>query len=103
MVMTGDTAATIELNISDIAENYIILSKSEAEIKEIISKTQYELRKIVDIFPNNGQNCTLDNIPASLDVHITRNEVLVRIPYPKGWLVDLLYPSFKEIQSILYS
>jgi hypothetical protein len=91
----------MKMNIPDIAENYIILSKSETEIEEIISKIQYVLRKLVDIFPINGQNFILDNIPANLDVHITRNEVLARIPYQKGWLIDRLYLSFKEIQSIL--
>jgi len=101
ITMTGDSASTVKMNIPDIAENYIILSKSETEIKEIISKIQYELRKLVDIFPSNGQNFVLDSIPANLDVHITRNEVLARIPYQKGWLIDRLYFSFKEIQSIL--
>lgn len=101
VTMAGGSASTVLMNIPHIAENYIILSKSETEIKEIISKIQYELRKLVEIFPNNGQNFILDNIPANLDIHISRNEVLARIPYPKGWLIDPLYLSFKEIQSIL--
>lgn len=101
IAMAGGSASTVKMNLPDIAENYIILSKSEAEIKEIISKIQYVLRNLVDIFPSNGQNFILDNIPTNLDLHITRNEVLARIPYQKGWLIDRLYRSFKEIQSIL--
>ena len=101
IAMAGGSASTVRMNLLDIAENYIILSKSEAEIKEIISKIQHVLRNLVDIFPSNGQNFILDNIPANLDLHITRNEVLARIPYQKGWLIDRLYRSFKEIQSIL--
>jgi hypothetical protein len=102
ITLAGDSASTVKMNIPDIAENYIILSKSETEIKEIISKIQYELRKLVDIVPNNGQSFVLDSIPANLDIHITRDEVLARIPYQKGWLIDRLYSSFKEIQSILW-
>jgi hypothetical protein len=59
------------------------------------------LRKLVDILPNKGQIFLLDNIPANLDIHITRNEILARIPYQQGWLINPLYLSFKEIQSIL--
>ncbi|MEJ2223216.1 MAG: hypothetical protein P8X80_20740 [Desulfobacterales bacterium] len=99
--MSGNSASAVRMNIPDIAENYIILSKSETEIKEIISKIQYVLRKLADIFPRNGGNFALDSVPANLDLHITRNEVLARIPYPKGWLIDRLYLSFKEMQSIL--
>ena len=44
----------MKMNIPDIAENYIILSKSETEIEEIISKIQYILRKLVDIFLRQG-------------------------------------------------
>jgi|GEM_PF-6262186 len=99
--MAGSSASTVKLNIPDIAENFIVLSKSETEIKEIISRIQYELRKFVYIFPSNGQNFILDNIPVNLDIHITRNEILARIPYQQGSLIDRLYLSFKEIQSIL--
>jgi hypothetical protein len=101
-IMTaGGSASIVKMNIPDIAENYIVLSKSEAEVREIISKIHYVLRKLVDIFPNKGQIFFLDNIPANLDIHITRDEVLSRIPYQQGWLIDPLYISFKEIQSIL--
>jgi hypothetical protein len=98
---TGGSASIVKMNIPDIAENYIVLSKSETEIKEIISKIPYVLRKLVDIFPNKGQNFILDNVPSNLDIHINRNEILARIPYQQGWLIDRLYLSFKEIQSIL--
>ena len=101
IAMDGGSASIVKMNIPDIAENYIILSKSQTEIREIISKIQYALRKLVDIFPGNSQNLILDNISADLDIHITRNEVLARIPYQKGWLIDRLYLPFKEIQSIL--
>jgi len=99
--ITGSSTSTVKMIIPEIAENYIVLSKSETEIKEIISKIQYVLRKLVDIFPSKGQNFILDNIPSNLDIHITGNEILARIPYQQGWLIDRLYLSFKEIQSIL--
>jgi hypothetical protein len=101
IAMSGGSASIVQINIPDFAENYIVLSKSESEIKEIISKIHYVLRKLVDIFPNKGQNFILDSIPADLDIHITCNEILARIPYQQGWLIDPLYLSFKEIQSIL--
>jgi hypothetical protein len=101
IITDGASASIVKINIPDIAENYIVLSKSESEVKEIISKIHRVLKKIVDIFPNKSQIFHLDNIPASLDIHITRNEVLSRIPYQQGWLIDRLYLSFKEIQSIL--
>jgi hypothetical protein len=97
----GGSASFVKMNVPDIAENYIVLSKSESEIKKIISRILYELRKLVDILPNKGQIFLLDNIPANLDIHITRNEILARIPYQQGWLINPLYLSFKEIQSIL--
>lgn len=97
----GGSASIVQIKTPDVAENYIVLSKSESEIKEIISKIHYVLRKLVDIFPNKGQNSILDSIPANLDIHITRNEILARIPYQQGSLIDRLYLSFKEIQSIL--
>ena len=93
--------STVKMIIPDIAENYSILSKSAPEIRKIISKIQYELRKLVDIFPRNGQNFLLDNTPTNLDIHIAQNEILARIPYQQGWLIDRLYLSFKEMQSIL--
>jgi len=65
------------------------------------SKIHYVLRKLVDIFPSKGQNFILDNIPANLDIHITRDEILARIPCQQGWLINRLYLSFKEIQLIL--
>ena len=100
---SGGSASIVPINIPDFAENYIVLSKSESEIKEIISRIHYVLRKLVDIFPNKDQIFLLDNIPANLDIHITRNEILSRIPYQQGSLIDRLYLSFKEIQSILSS
>jgi hypothetical protein len=97
----SNSGSTVKMIIPDIAENYIVLSKSTTEIKKIISKIQYELRKLVDIFPRNGQNFVLDNTPTNLDIHIARNEILARIPYQQGWLIDRLYLPFKEMQSIL--
>jgi len=101
ITIAGSSASTVKINNPGIAENYIVLSKSETEIKEIISKIHYVLRKLVGIISSKGQNFVLDNIPANLDIHITRNEILARIPYQQGWLIDRLYLSFKEIQSIL--
>jgi len=102
IAMSGGSASIVQINIPDFAENYIVLSKSESEIKEIISRIHRVLRELVDIFPNKGQIFILDSLPADLDIHITRNEILARIPYQQGWLIDRLYLSFKEIQSILF-
>jgi hypothetical protein len=101
LITAGGSASIVIINNPDIAENYIVLSKSESEVREIISKIHYVLKKFVDIFPQKGQIFFLDNIPSTLDIHITRNEILARIPYQQGWLIDPLYLSFKEIQSIL--
>jgi hypothetical protein len=103
MITAGGSASFVRMNDPDIAENYIVLSKSESEVREIMSQIHYVLKKIVEIFPNKSQIFHLDNIPCTLDIHITRNEILARIPYQQGWLIDPLYLSFKEIQSILSS
>jgi hypothetical protein len=101
IIATGGSDSVVKMNIPDIAENYLVLSKSESEVRGIISRIHYVLRKLVEVFPNRGQLFFIDNIPANLDIHITRDQVLARIPYQQGWLLDALYPSFKEIQSIL--
>ena len=97
----GGSASIVKMNNPNITENYIVLSKSESEVREMISKIHYVLRKLVDIFPQKGQIFFLDNIPADLDIHITRNEILARIPYQQGWLIESLYLHLKEIQSTL--